>query len=103
MADEPTIGENLARLRAQTGLTQQELSNKSGVSTATIRVLERNGRTTALIGTLAKLARALDVKPQALLGQPQTLRQEEGHQASVAVLRRSLLALDEVPGVRMRG
>ncbi|WP_367140632.1 MULTISPECIES: helix-turn-helix domain-containing protein [Streptomyces] len=99
MADEPTIGENLARLRAQTGLTQQELSTKSGVSVAAIRVLERNGRTTALMGTLAKLARALDVRPQALLGQPQTLRQEEGHRASVAALRRSVLALDEVPGV----
>ncbi|GGR45718.1 helix-turn-helix domain-containing protein [Streptomyces netropsis] len=99
MADEPTIGENLARLRAQTGLTQQELSNKSGVSVATIRVLERNGRTTALMGTLAKLARALDVKPQALLGQPQTLHQEDGHRASVAALRRSVLALNEVPGV----
>ncbi|MER5973040.1 helix-turn-helix transcriptional regulator [Streptomyces sp. NPDC002055] len=100
MPDEPSIGQNLARLRGQTGLTQQELADASGVSVATIRKLERDGRSTALMGTLAKLARALDVKPSALLGQPQALRQEDGERtASVAVLRRSIHALDEMPGV----
>lgn len=76
MPQEPTIGENLARLRGQAGLTQEGLHRQSGVSLATIRMLERNGRTTALMGTLAKLARALDVKPTALIGQPVAVHQE---------------------------
>ncbi|MGP3999004.1 helix-turn-helix domain-containing protein [Streptomyces sp. 8N706] len=102
MSDEPTIGQNLARLRGQAGLTQQELASTSGVSVATIRKLERDGRSTALMGTLAKLARALDVRPSALLGQPQTLHREDGERvAGIAVVRRTIHALDEVPGVPM--
>lgn len=101
MPQEPTIGENLARLRNQAGLTQAELNMKSGVSLATIRGLERNARTTALMGTLSKLARALDVKPSSLVGQPVTLHQEneDGRGANIAVVRRAVHALDEVPGV----
>lgn len=99
MSAEPTIGENLAWLRGQTGLTQRELGTKAGGSVATIRVLERNGRTAALMSTLAKLAQALDVKPSTLLGQPQALHQRDGHRSSVAALRSAVHALDEVPGV----
>ena len=103
MPQEPTIGENLARLRNQAGLTQEGLHRQSGVSLATIRMLERNGRTTALMGTLSKLARALDVKPAALIGQPVAVHQEpDGVAEGVAVLRRAVHALEEVPGVHLQ-
>jgi transcriptional regulator with XRE-family HTH domain len=102
VSTEPTIGENLARLRRQAGLTQQELATKSGVGLPTIRGLERNARTTALMGTLAKLARALDVKPSVLLGQRQTFHQYDAPpEDGIRALRRAVHPLETLPGLRL--
>ncbi|MGW3075654.1 helix-turn-helix domain-containing protein [Kitasatospora sp. NPDC001132] len=98
MSGEPTIGENLARLRNQAGLTQEELHTKSGVSVATIRALEQNQRTTALMGTISKLATALDVNRSSLLGQRETLHQDDGRRdESVSALRRVIHPIAFLP------
>lgn len=100
MSTEPTIGENLARLRRQAGLTQAELAAKSGVGLPTIRGLERNARTTALMGTLTKLACALDVRPSVLLGQRQTLHQDDAPpEDRIRALRRAVHPLGALPGL----
>lgn len=97
---EPTIGENLARLRAQAGLTQAELAARSGVALGTIRGLERNARTTALMGTVAKLARPLDVKPSVLLGQRQTFHRDDAPpEEGIRALRRAVHPLGALPGL----
>ncbi|NJP45064.1 helix-turn-helix domain-containing protein [Actinacidiphila epipremni] len=102
MSEEPTIGENLARLRRQAGLTQVELATRSGVGLPTIRGLERNARTTALMGTLTKLARTLDVKPSVLLGQRQTLHRDDAPpQAAIRALRRAVHPLEGLPGPQL--
>lgn len=50
----------LKRLRAESGLTLEELAEKSGVNINTISYLE-NGKQKARSTTLAKVARALGV------------------------------------------
>lgn len=46
--------------RRKQGLTQKQLYSKSGVSTSTICSIERNGIKTIPVGTLEKLASALN-------------------------------------------
>lgn len=64
-----TIGQNLARYRIQAGLTQDQLSERVGVSTAFISQVER-GQKMMRIPTLRVMARTLNVSCDALL-QPQ--------------------------------
>ena len=65
----PPIGENIARLRTVVALTQEELAERAEVSVDLIRRLEQGNRRTALIGSLYKLANALDVQLSVLLAQ----------------------------------
>jgi transcriptional regulator with XRE-family HTH domain len=65
----PPIGENLARLRGLAGLTQDTLAERADVSADLIRRLEQGSRQTALIGSLYKIANALDVPLSILLSQ----------------------------------
>lgn len=65
----PPIGENIARLRSLSGLTQEELAERAGVSVDLIRRLEQGNRQTALIGSLYKIANGLDVPLSVLLSQ----------------------------------
>lgn len=60
-----TGGPLLARLRRGHGLTQSDLSQRSGLSVRTIRGLERGEILTPQIPTLQQLALALDLGPQA--------------------------------------
>ena len=62
------LGENLTRLRDGRGFTQEELAHTSGVSVDTISRLERGVRRSARGGTLASLAKALEVSTARLLG-----------------------------------
>jgi transcriptional regulator with XRE-family HTH domain len=55
------IGENVGRIRRRRGLTQEELAERAGVSVGVIRKLERSERDSATLGTLSRLASALDV------------------------------------------
>lgn len=50
------IGQRLRRIRLQRGMTQQELSERSGVSLSTLKLLEAQGK-----GSLQRLARIAGV------------------------------------------
>lgn len=52
----------LKQLREEAGLSQEELSLKSGVSRVTISMLETGSQTNTTANTLIKLANALDKK-----------------------------------------
>lgn len=52
----------LKQLREEAGLSQKELSLKSGVSRVTISMLETGSQTNTTANTLIKLANALDKK-----------------------------------------
>ena len=52
----------LKQLREEAGLSQKELSLKSGVSRVTISMLETESQTNTTANTLIKLANALDKK-----------------------------------------
>ncbi|MFF9478633.1 helix-turn-helix domain-containing protein [Streptomyces sp. NPDC014733] len=57
------FGEVLRRLRSRAGLTQEELAERSGVSTRTIRGLETGSRVNPRMTTVQELARALPLAP----------------------------------------
>jgi transcriptional regulator with XRE-family HTH domain len=84
------LGENLARIRTARGLTQDDLSQSSGVSVDTISRLERGAHATARRSTLAALSRALGVDPARLLG----IHPPEQDAAGAEQLRRAVWALD---------
>lgn len=52
----------MREIRERKGLTQEELSEKSGVSRATIWALERDENKVTTTKTLCSLAEALDVE-----------------------------------------
>ena len=58
------LGTLLRRLRIQSGLTQEQLSERSEVSVRTIRRLETNKSTDHRLGTIERLAAALEVGPE---------------------------------------
>lgn len=62
-----TLGERLAKARIEAGLTQKQLSRKSGISDKTIRMCEKNSKRIR-IETVIKLATPLNVSPKYLLG-----------------------------------
>lgn len=53
--------ENLRKYRLQAGLTQEELSQKSGVSRVTISMLESGRQKTTTNTTILALANALNI------------------------------------------
>lgn len=57
----------IKKVREEKGMTQEQLSEKSGVSRATISVLENNIESITTTETLRKLATALDVKVSVFL------------------------------------
>jgi transcriptional regulator with XRE-family HTH domain len=60
------LGENLRRLRLDAGLTQMELSNRSGLDMAEISRLE-TGLRDARLSTIVRLADGLHVPVHALV------------------------------------
>ncbi|GAA0674233.1 NACHT domain-containing protein [Kitasatospora atroaurantiaca] len=58
------LGTLLRRLRTQSGLTQEQLAERSGVSVRTIRRLETGKSTDHRLGTVNLLADALEVGPE---------------------------------------
>lgn len=65
---ESTIGECIKPLRTAALMTQDDLAAAAGVSTDLIRKLEQGRRHTASIGSLHRIAAALDVDLGELLG-----------------------------------
>ncbi|MEQ8272365.1 MAG: helix-turn-helix domain-containing protein [Deltaproteobacteria bacterium] len=70
-------GETLRELRASAGLTQEELAEKAQVTPQTVSNAER-GRS-CLIGTLARLAMALDVPMSEIIARTSPPSPSEGH------------------------
>ncbi|MER6757624.1 helix-turn-helix transcriptional regulator [Micromonospora echinofusca] len=66
--EQPTIGQNLKRIRKASGMSQEALRDASGVSVSTIRDLEQRRRDSASLATLSALAAALHTSTGALLG-----------------------------------
>ncbi|MCY9787223.1 helix-turn-helix domain-containing protein [Nocardiopsis sp. EMB25] len=64
------LGDRLARLRRFSGLSQEELAAKAGVSVDTVRKLEQRQRHSARLPTLHALASGLGVEVTALIGDP---------------------------------
>lgn len=56
-----TNGSELARLRVKMGMSQEQLSDKSNVSRSQIQRIEKDTQQDTKIGTIMKLAEALDV------------------------------------------
>lgn len=55
------MGYKIKEVREKQGITQEELSNKSGVSRAIIASLENDDSTSTTTKTLSKIAQALGV------------------------------------------
>jgi transcriptional regulator with XRE-family HTH domain len=62
------IGDNLKRQRIRKALTQEELAQKAGLTTASVARIERN-ETEPRMSTLRKLAKALALDPAELVGE----------------------------------
>lgn len=56
-----TNGREVARLRIKMGMSQEQLSDKSNVSRSQIQRIEKDTQQDIKIGTIMKLAEALDV------------------------------------------
>lgn len=65
---ESTIGERIKQLRNGVLMTQDDLAAAAGVSTDLVRKLEQGRRHTASIGSLHRIAAALDIDLGELLG-----------------------------------
>lgn len=93
----PLIAENLSRLRKSQNLSQEELAAAAGVGVDTVGRIERGERRTTRPGTVAKLATALRVTPQALLGQSPEAPADQAPR--IAELRHAITASAEIPGL----
>jgi transcriptional regulator with XRE-family HTH domain len=62
------IGERLRRQRTRRALTQAELAERAGVTTATVARIERD-EIEPRMTTLRKLSQALEVDPAELVGE----------------------------------
>ncbi|UCM87027.1 helix-turn-helix domain-containing protein [Streptomyces marincola] len=93
------IGDRIARLRRRRDLTQERLAEQSGLSVDTVRKLEQGQRQTARLATLNALARALDVAPSVLVGQPTTFEaRQDGDSPSVLALRQAVSPVSDLLG-----
>lgn len=94
MDDHVELGARIRQLRGKL-LSQRDLADKAQVSIDIIRKLEQGRRRTASIGTLQKIARALDVSIAVLLGQPTRLP-TAGPAEGVVAIRRALTPVDDL-------
>ncbi|GGZ77245.1 helix-turn-helix domain-containing protein [Streptomyces bluensis] len=97
--EESGIGDRIARLRVRRKLTQEGLAERAGLSVDVVRKLEQGVRQTARLTTLNALARALDVEPSTLMGQPATFEvRNEDNQPSVLALRQAVSPVSDLLG-----
>ncbi len=93
---ESTIGERIRRLRTGAVMTQDDLAAAAGVSTDLIRKLEQGRRHTASIGSLHRIAAALDVDLGELLGR--TNMPDAAPDAGVVALRQAVADVTDLLG-----
>lgn len=89
------IGERVRRLRLERHprMTQRELAERAQVSVDLISKLEQGVKQTALLVTLHRIARALDVGVSDLLDEPSRVDGEAvGNDVGLVAIRRALLA-----------
>lgn len=91
------LADNVARFRKARNLSQEELAAAASVGVDTVGRIERGERRTTRPATVAKLARALGVTPDALLGMLVT--PHGGSDNELARLRQALTARADVPGL----
>jgi len=61
------LAKRLRELRKRKGLTQEQLSELSGIDYKHIQLLESNKASAAKLDTIEKLAKAFDMSPSKLL------------------------------------
>lgn len=98
MSDSISIGDRLARLREYRDMTQEQLAERAEVHVDTIRKLEQNRRSSARIDTLRRLAEALGIELERLVGQP-TMTSEQPDEGGLIALRDAIQDVDALPGV----
>ncbi len=69
-----SVGENIRRIRGLRGMSQKELAEKVGVSNVQINYYEHDARRPK-IDTLSRIAEALGVSPDVLLGEEMSEKQ----------------------------
>ena len=67
MLDYELLGKRIYKLRKEKGLRLQDLSNESGVSLATLTLLENNRNTNVTVDTLGKIAVAFGLSFEELI------------------------------------
>ncbi len=92
----PTVGERIKRLRRGVLMTQDDVAAAAGVSTDLIRKLEQGRRHTASIGSLHRIAAALDVDLGELLGRDSM--PEAAPDAGVVALRQAVADVADLLG-----
>jgi transcriptional regulator with XRE-family HTH domain len=93
---QPTIGERIKQLRNDVLMTQDDLAAAAGVSTDLIRKLEQGQRHTASIGSLHRIAAALDVDIGELLGRESM--PDAAPDAGVVALRQAVADVADLLG-----
>ena len=96
---ELTIGERIRRLRKAALMTQDDLAAAADVSTDLVRKLEQGRRHTASIGSLHRIAAALDVDLGELLGRSRPQHSTDDGQAVVLPIRDALTPIDDLTGL----
>lgn len=95
-AEEASIGARIRRLRNDVLMTQDDLAAAAGVSTDLIRKLEQGRRHTASIGSLHRIAAALDVDLGELLGRDKM--PDAAPDAGVVALRQAVADVADLLG-----
>ncbi|MGH3830255.1 MAG: helix-turn-helix domain-containing protein [Pseudonocardiaceae bacterium] len=93
----PIIGQRIRELR-KPRFTQHDLAAAADVSVDVIRKLEQGRRHTASIGTLQRIAHALDVDVAELFGRSRTTQAADDDQSPVGAIRDVLTSVDELLG-----
>lgn len=88
------VGARIRRFRGK-ALTQQQLADAAEVSLSLIKALERGARTNASIGSLQKIAHALDVDVADLVGTRYGMPSDDPD-AGVVAIRRALTPVDDL-------
>ncbi|MGH3834033.1 MAG: helix-turn-helix domain-containing protein [Pseudonocardiaceae bacterium] len=91
----PIIGQRIRELR-KPRFTQHDLAAAADVSVDVIRKLEQGRRHTASIGTLQRIAHALDVDVAELFGRSHTTQDTDDDQSPVGAIRDALTSVDEL-------
>ncbi|GAB3476961.1 helix-turn-helix domain-containing protein [Amycolatopsis cihanbeyliensis] len=94
MGDHVDLGERIRQLRGRL-MSQRELADRAQVSVDLIRKLEQGRRHTASIGSLQRIAEALDVTIAELVGKRTTLR-PSATDGGVVDIRRALTPVDDL-------